>query len=117
MVSSGETTITPLMPRHTVLNSGVSGPQGTPGVNGVNGDANFVSTTITADTTLISNKYVDLPYAPISGKIFIDMVGGVRQYENIDFTIVSGPRLSWNGMAMTTVLSIGQIMQVQYYKA
>lgn len=72
--------------------------------------------TLTIDN--IINKYIVLTNAPTDKtKTIIDIVGGCRQYYDIDFTITtddSGRRLSWSGLGLDGVLVLGDKIIVTY---
>jgi hypothetical protein len=67
---------------------------------------------VTSD--ILSAKQVSLSGSPASpDKVLVD-AGGVDQIYSVDYT-VSGNIISWNSRGLETVLSVGDIIRIQYF--
>lgn len=99
----------PVTSNKTTVTSAVHGPAGP---KGDTGDSNWRTEIFTLTGTDVFNKYVDL-LVPPTGNVFVDMVGGIRQFLIIDF-VVTGNRLSWANLGMEPLVENGQVISVQY---
>lgn len=69
---------------------------------------------ITLDSTMISNKQLNLSIVnaqPSETLVFLD--GGSIQKYGVDFTSL-GIVLSWTGLGMETIIGIGDVLVIQY---
>ncbi len=79
-------------------------------------DTQFYTETITLDATDISNKYIILSSAPVTKETTqLSVIGGTTQFYSIDYTVTnddSGKRLTWTGLNLDGILSIGDQLVV-----
>lgn len=69
----------------------------------------------TLTATDIANKYVALATNPSSVNIVSVLPeGGIPQIPSVDFTIISGNLLSWNGLGLDNFLEEGETIVVSY---
>lgn len=93
---------------------GLQGPQGIPGPPGGPG-LTEVTESFTLSGTDITNKYVTLSGVPyISGNLKCAVKGQGSQIYGVDFAYVA-TRLSWDTLALGTVLVAGDVIQANYW--
>jgi len=69
----------------------------------------------TLDASDISNKYIDLSYAPVSNdKLLIFVEHGIKGILNTDYSI-SNNRISWSGKEFDGVLEAGDTLNCLYW--
>jgi hypothetical protein len=73
----------------------------------------FTTQSFTLDTATISNKYVELNNEPNTILAFVE--GGLKGNYDIDYTVVSGTNLSWNGKDWDGILEDGDILSALYW--
>jgi hypothetical protein len=67
----------------------------------------------TLNSTDIDNKFINLPFQPLSpSSVRLNIVGGIEQVNGVDFT-VSGSILSWNGLGLDDFLEEGDTLIIQ----
>jgi len=70
---------------------------------------------ITVDGDDITNKYTSLAQTPYAAsETMLDIIGGGPQVYTIDFTVISGTRLNWDGLGIDGVIEADDIMRVSY---
>jgi len=70
---------------------------------------------ITVDGDDITNKYTSLAQTPyVASETMLDIIGGGPQVYTIDFTVISGTRLNWDGLGIDGVIEADDIMRVSY---
>lgn len=66
--------------------------------------------------TDIDNKFVTLATAPSSlNSITLLPAGGIPQTPSLDFTLLGGNILSWNGLGLDNFLEVGETITVTYF--
>ncbi len=86
---------------------------GFPVGSGVSGN-NIVDVFVLTSTD-ITNKYVTLSQTPNSLQdILLFPEGGILQTPGLDFTLLSGNVLSWDGFGLDNFLEVGERITVSY---
>lgn len=76
------------------------------------GERNY---TVTLTATDITNKYITLNFSPkVSQSVSFIPQGGLPQIYGIDFQVISGNLLSWNGLGLEGFLEAGDVVVVNY---
>lgn len=64
----------------------------------------------------ITAGFKALPFTPQDPtRLVVEIIGGVPQRYNVDYTIITGNILLWNALGMQTVLSAGNVLRLVYY--
>lgn len=70
---------------------------------------------ITMTSTMIASGQAQLTYTPrIASKTLCEVIGGLAQMINVDFTI-TGNIISWQAMGLQTILGVGDTIRVVYF--
>lgn len=78
------------------------------------GTASYFVNKVTLDSTDIVNKYVTLTGSPTEvSNTILNIVGGVIQDYSVDFTVI-GSQLSWNGLGLDGILTVGDKLIIQF---
>lgn len=76
-------------------------------------NAYFVEVRILTAGEATAKQLTLLSIPPAVDKVTLDLVGGTSQQYGLDFTI-SGDVLSWDGLALETVLTEGDKLRIIY---
>jgi hypothetical protein len=64
----------------------------------------------------ITAKKLTLTSTPnVPTEVIVDVAGGSAQVYNVDFNIINGNELNWNGFALDGIIFAGSILRIQYY--
>lgn len=74
----------------------------------------YTPNNITLTSTEISNKKVLLSAAPTIPELTTLNTGGVGQTYGIDFTVVNGNELSWDGLGLESILEVGDLIKIVF---
>ena len=70
---------------------------------------------ITISAEDITNKFTDLAEEPIvAGDTLVDVIGGGPQQYGVDFTVVSGVDLNWDGLGLDGIIEENDKIRVTY---
>lgn len=63
----------------------------------------------------ITNFGVTLDFIPVSNSLELNVIGGILQKENVDFTVI-GQQISWENLALELLVSEGSILHLSYIR-
>lgn len=75
----------------------------------------FSSEVIELTATHISNKSFLLDFEPKPSTLQLFVIQGILQKENVDFLVV-GQTVSWSGLALELLLTVGTFVHVNYIR-
>lgn len=75
----------------------------------------FSSEVIELTATHISNKSFLLDFEPKPSTLQLFVIQGILQKENVDFLVV-GQTVSWSGLALELLLTVGAFVHVNYIR-
>ena len=63
--------------------------------------------------SILDAKLIVLNPPPAAAPVVIDIIGGIRQFSNIDF-VVNGDQIQWNQLALDELIEIDQRLIITY---